>query len=523
MALKKGRPAPAASHGRSGQPARGPALARATPPTGQPALPREWLLLAALSAGLFVTRTHAAKLVGFGDSEALYACYALHPAPAYLDHPGLVGHVARALGAGQAPTPSATHAFTAVLATLVPGVAAACARACGASLRAAAGVGLVALATPMLSIGLFALTPDLLLAPLWLLALGLGVFAAREGDSWRGDLGWLALGLVAGVATWAKASGALLFGVIGAFQLLGPRAARRPFAAWGVLVGLLVASPLALHQATNGFPMLRHRLLDTQTGLPLVRGLGALTIGQLAYLSPVIAWLGVAAMRASYKSRHATEPGERFLALACLVPGAALASFMLASRQAEPHWLGPAWLGAPVLLAVQSAAGADRVRSRSVSTAIAVAALFTVAGHAWVLSPRFLASMPASYEPRFDIANELYGWPRALEAVAEAAEPGDVIVGPHWTICAQLHAGQRNPVGCATPIRDDFDAWLPRAEWARAPRVLFVTDNRFSVNASDVLPGYMRVQERHISIFRGGRRVRVFAITTLERSAHAVR
>ena len=28
---------------------------------------------------------------GFGDSEALYACYALHPQPAYLDHPALIG------------------------------------------------------------------------------------------------------------------------------------------------------------------------------------------------------------------------------------------------------------------------------------------------------------------------------------------------------------------------------------------------------------------------------------------------
>lgn len=515
MAVKKGRPASAGAR----QPRGGPAPT--TPPPAR--LPREWLLLAALSVGLYVTRSHAAKVVGFGDSEALYACYALHPAPAYLDHPGLVGHVARALGGGQAPTPSATHAFTAVLATLVPGLAAACARACGASLRGAAGVGLVTLATPMLSIGLFALTPDLLLAPLWLLALALGVFAAREGATWRGDLGWLGLGLVAGVATWAKASGALLFAVIGAFQLLGGRAARRPFAAWGALAGLVVASPLALHEATHGFPMLRHRLLETQTGAPLVRGLGALTLGQLAYLSPVVAWLGFAAMRASYKSRHAEEPGERFLALACLVPGAALASFMLASRQAEPHWLGPAWLGAPVLLAVRSAAGVDVARPRQVSTAIAVAALFTVAGHAWVLSPRFLAWMPASYEPRFDIANELYGWPRALETVAEAAEPGDVVVGPHWTVCAQLHAGQRNPVGCATPIRDDFDGWLPRAAWSKAPRVLYVTDNRFDVPASEVLPGYMRVQERHVSIYRGGRRVRVFGITTLERSAHATR
>lgn len=518
MALKK--PTKTAT-----RPSRGASerAASPSPPAGPMHLPREWLLLAALSVGLFVTRSHAAKLVGFGDSEALYACYALHPAPMYLDHPGLVGQVARALGGGHAPTPSATHAFTAVVATLVPALAAACARACGATHRGAAGVGLVTLATPMLSIGLFALTPDLLLAPIWLLALALGVFAAREGAGWRGDLGWLLLGLLAGLATWAKASGALLFVVIGAFQLLAPRGSRRPFAAWGVLAGLVVASPLALHEVSHGFPMLRHRLLDTQTGLPLLQGLGALTLGQLAYLSPVVAWLGVTAMRAAYKNRHASEPGERFLALACLVPGVALASFMLASRQAEPHWLGPAWLAAPMFLAVKSAAGVDLVRPRQVSTAIAVAALFTVAGHAWVLSPRFLTWMPASYEPRYDIANELYGWPQALETVAEAATPGDLIVGPHWTVCAQLHAGQPNPVGCATPIRDDFDGWLPRAAWSKAPRVLYVTDNRFDLPASAVLPGYARVQERHISIFRGGRRVRMFSITTLERSAHAAR
>ena len=30
-------------------------------------------------------------MIGFGDSEALYACYAMHPQPAYLDHPGLIG------------------------------------------------------------------------------------------------------------------------------------------------------------------------------------------------------------------------------------------------------------------------------------------------------------------------------------------------------------------------------------------------------------------------------------------------
>ncbi len=485
-------------------------------------LPREWLLLVSLSVGLFLTRTQAAKLVGFGDSEALYACYALHPAPAYLDHPGLVGHVARAIGAGHAPTPSATHLWTTVVATLVPALAAACARAVGATLRGAATVGLLTLATPMLSIGLFALTPDLLLAPLWLLALALGAFAAREGATLRGDVAWLALGLVAGLATWAKASGALLFVVIGAFQLLSERGTRRPYAAFGALAGAVVASPLALHEVASGFPMLRHRLLETQAGAPLVRGLGALTLGQLAYLSPLVAWLGVLALRAAYMERRAVDPGVRFLALATIVPAVALGSFMLASRQAEPHWLGPAWLGAPILIAARAAAGTELVAPRRISAAIAVAGLFTVGVHAWVLSPRMLASMPASYEPRFDIANELYGWPQALEAVREAAQPGDVVVGPHWTVCAQLHAGLGDrPVGCATPIRDDFDGWLPRAEWARAPRVIYVTDNRFDVPPNTVLPGHLRVQERHVSIFRGGKRVRVFSISTLERAAHA--
>src|SRR6185503_15989138 len=48
-----------------------------------------------VSVVLLAVRLAAARVVGFGDSEALYACYALHPQPAYLDHPGLVGLFAR--------------------------------------------------------------------------------------------------------------------------------------------------------------------------------------------------------------------------------------------------------------------------------------------------------------------------------------------------------------------------------------------------------------------------------------------
>ena len=83
-------------------------------------------LLAAVSLVLFAVRIFAATRVGFGDSEALYACYALSPQPAYLDHPGLVGLFARAIGHGTAPSPldgSAGQLTSAVRVTACPTLA----------------------------------------------------------------------------------------------------------------------------------------------------------------------------------------------------------------------------------------------------------------------------------------------------------------------------------------------------------------------------------------------------------------
>ncbi|HLK37596.1 MAG TPA: hypothetical protein VKU41_12640, partial [Polyangiaceae bacterium] len=85
--------------------------------------------LAVASAVLLGVRFYASTRVGFGDSEALYACYALHPQPAYLDHPGLIGVFARAVGGGTAPSPVAAHAVTSLLATAVPWIMAAACRA----------------------------------------------------------------------------------------------------------------------------------------------------------------------------------------------------------------------------------------------------------------------------------------------------------------------------------------------------------------------------------------------------------
>ncbi len=168
-------------------------------------------LLVALSAVLLAIRLYAASHVGFADSEALYACYALHPQPAYLDHPGLIGVVARAIGGGAPLTPEAAHQVTAVLATLVPWMVALAARLAGATWRSALVAGLAVAAAPEISFGLFAHTPDHPLAFAWLGALGLAAAGLRApASSGRAAAALLFAGMLAGVACAAKVSGVLL-------------------------------------------------------------------------------------------------------------------------------------------------------------------------------------------------------------------------------------------------------------------------------------------------------------------------
>src|SRR5512135_3161916 len=167
--------------------------------------------LGATSALLLGVRLFASTQVGFGDSEALYACYALHPQPAYLDHPGLVGVFASALGGGTIPSPQAAHVATAALATMIPWLVVIVSRRIGADARMAAIAGLVVAATPEIGVGLFGMTPDLLLAYTWLAFLGVAAMALdAEPRSTRAAALFAAAGVLAGVSATAKVSGIFL-------------------------------------------------------------------------------------------------------------------------------------------------------------------------------------------------------------------------------------------------------------------------------------------------------------------------
>jgi len=496
--------------------------------------------LLVVSSLLLGVRLYAAWVVGFGDSEALYACWAAHPQPAYLDHPGLVGVVARALGEGAIPTSLRTHVLTSNIATLVPWVAYFTARAIGADRGRAAVAGLVIAVVPETAVGLFALTPDLLLAPAWLGTIALAAAGLRaRASSTRSATAFLGAGLLAGTACAAKVSGLLLVAtLIASYSWIavsrdfqddsGDDAPVRTIWPWaGLVAGLVVVYPIVFYEAKTGWPMLRHRFVDTQAGAGVaLRNIGALFGGQLVYVSPIFVLLALLAARDLYRERTRDEV-SRLLFLAFAIPFVPLLLLCLWSPVAEPHWIAPALLVLPIHVARRAKGITSR---RMFIAASSVAAVLTVLAHVWVLVPETAKLLPASADLKLDIASELYGWPRALESVKEqmggAGTPFDpegrevVVVGPHWTICAQLHArlpGVR--VGCATPVKDDFDDWMPREQWRKAEHVLFVTDNRFPGDGAEQLPAHVRSSQARVRIMRGGRTARVFELYLYEQRA----
>jgi hypothetical protein len=483
--------------------------------------------LLVLTLGMLLVRLYAARVVGWGDSEALYATYALHPQPAYLDHPGLVGVFASALGGGTIPSPAAAHVATAALATAFPWIVVVVARSLGAEARSAAIAGLVVAAAPEIGVGLFAMTPDLLLSFLWLACLGLGAAAleAPKGSGRAAAL-FVAAGLFAGAAGAAKVTGILLLPALAVAAWTEGTHKRTAWPWLGVLVGAVPLLPIARFEASRGWPMLHHRLVDTQHAAGVsARNVLALFGGQLLYLSPIVAVLAVLVAREVFRHRK-DDATTRLLFWSFALPIVPLVALCAWSRVAEPHWLAPPLLALPVFAARRGLSYSRRLVATGVATGLAMVG----AVYVWTLAPSLHRFVPKSYDAKVDISNELFGWRDATRAATEMIQdasyevgPGKLdawAIGPSWMVCAQLQANAPSlHVGCATEMPSDFDDWAPRARWRRADVLVFVTDDRMPVDPEKLVPSFHAARTERVSIVRGGRIVRTFRLTLLEKLA----
>jgi hypothetical protein len=273
--------------------------------------------------------------------------------------------------------------------------------------------------------------------------------------------------------------------------------------------------------------MLQHRLISTQRAAGLsLRNVGAFVGGQLAYVTPPFLF-GAGLLLWDLAKRRGEDAVSSLLFWSSALVALPLSVLCLWSRVAEPHWFAPAYLALAVHLG-----RAERVGRRLARVSVALGVLIVALAWTWIRTPLAPRLLGDAYRARYDLANDLFAWEPggALVEVTlrelRQAQPGPfVVVGPHWIVCAQLHAhlGRRVAVGCNGPRRDDFDAWLPRERWASAPHVLYVHDSRFELSPEKELPHRTARLQRAVEIVRGGRVVRTIWVTHLELTAAAAR
>ncbi len=245
----------------------------------------------------------------------------------------------------------------------------------------------------------------------------------------------------------------------------GARSHARTLAPWaGLAAGAVVVAPMVAFEAHTGWPMLAHRLVDTQQGAGLsLRNAGTLVGGP--------ARLPVAPGR---RPRGLGRPGglgraRRRRGCAPLVARSPFHSPSSCRSASGAAWPSRTGSPQPCSRSLPRSPGllVHRPRAR-VAAAAAIGAVMVVAVHAWVLVPAAARLAPASVRSALRSQQRALRLARSRARGARAgrrrvdarAAPGDVaVVGPHWVVCAQLDAALRGeiPVGCDTPVRDDFD------------------------------------------------------------------
>ena len=474
-------------------------------------------LIAAILTSLVLLglRLDVAQTVGLGDAEALYVAYGLHPQPAYLDHPGLIGWIARSVGPDS--TPRAFHVLTALGSSLLPWAGVLAARAWGTSAGAALRAYFPLALIPELSIGSFAFTPNLPFAFFWLLTLGCAGWALRQRPAQFGALlACIGLGASAALSCLSKTSGWLLGlsllcvclwrSPTSRWRTLGPWAALGLFT---ILTAPLVASMLTSELGVRFEPQPGwHRILAT-LGRPVLA------------VTPPFLYAGAFVIRdlLGPERRSPLDRWLRFCLLVPLLPAALLAVY----TTGEAEWLTPAI----VTLSIH-AARMPPLRAAINRSCIGLGWALALSGWCWLRTdlPVITGELLGGYEASHDPSNDLYAWGPGRTLLADAVMSArertgrtPIVVGPHWAVCAQAEValGGLVQVGCDSAELDDYDRWSAAIAGSGAQTILFVTDTRFHDSPPESLYGRARGALHSTNVERFGRSVRRISIGEFDR------
>jgi dolichol-phosphate mannosyltransferase len=322
-----------------------------------------------------------------------------------------------------------------------------------------------------------------------------------EGENrWRT---WILAGVVLGLGLISKYTIVLLaFSVV--LLLLTEREWRKEFARPKLWVTMLIAAllcfPIIAWNIQYDWPTLKFHLHDRQTGgggANFTRW-GQYWASQAVALGPalflVVLATGVVAARRFQDRRW------RFL-LVLSAP-----TFLIFTAQAlyaefKPHWPAPAYTLMFIGVAEWGRQGFGFAAQSTQKTArIAIAALVLAivvplnvvfhVGCVWPVIPKLARAFGAgaTWEPKFDPTNDMYGWEKAAEEAKkireEFAQRGErlpFLSSSRYQLVSQLAFVTQERVWRVSPGRDQYTFWQTDEDLnsIKGEPSIFITDNRF--------------------------------------------
>ncbi len=317
-------------------------------------------------AVLTVLRIVLAAALPLSFDEAYFWLWSKHLAISYYDHPPLI---ALAIAGG-----TAIFGDTEIGVRMIPLLSSVLAswavwRAAATASRDETTGAIACLllnATLMFAAESMSATPDsLMLAAASLLLFSIAKLEASRDGRW-----WLAAGLSAGLALFAKYTAFFLCGSIVLWLLASPRGRRwlrSPWVYLGALAALVFLVPTLWWNATHGFISFKFQLARVSAGHPTWRYLAEFAGSQLALASPFILVLAVAGL--SRCRPFARRAGPLGFASAMIWP--ALAYFLVHATHDRVQGNWPSFIY-PALAMLAAHAYTERARTGRSERALSV-------------------------------------------------------------------------------------------------------------------------------------------------------
>jgi undecaprenyl-diphosphatase len=481
-------------------------------------------------------------LVGLGDSEAYYWAWSKHLDLSYFDHPPAVAYTIRAGTEIFGENPFGVRIVPTVLTTASLFIVYLAGEALGGRLAGLITM-IVLMCKPLYMIAGVSAAPDAPKSFFISLALLFFIKARRKDDETPGSTasdGYVILaGLFFGLGFLSKYSALMLLpGLLFVLLLRHNRHWwKRPSLYGGFLVCLLSALPVLVWNMRHTWNSVVYHLVSRQSAAGFsLANLGKLLGGQLAYFSPfILIGFVFAAVKAWRERKRDPLPFEIVL---IGVPNVLFFYLIiLVTPNAEPHWPLGGYIYMSVVLGWMIARAAKPEQAAGAPTAwkrwwgqwgkglrgvmyasVVYSLIIVVLAHLAIATPLFVSLAPASYNPKLDITNELYGreaiGPRIEARYAELSDPGAFLLGYHYTICSQLMfaTGGRIETRCLSPRKSAWD-FLPGGSGPFEGRnAIYVRDNRYKKEPQEMYVFDSCTSLEKVPFVRGGKKVREWEI-----------